>query len=879
VGAKGGIGRFVVALGAMLACIAALPAAADAYAWKAEPSWISHAGVYRQHELVYQDYLYDDHGANTDGQDHFDLPFGSAGFDPRNPTEPRLSPAPITNWAGDFMYAAPDGSHMDNVADLTEFRVAADASAVHYRIRLADMTAKDSSVVAICVNEDLAPSTGVQQWPDGAGLTDGLGCEHVYTVYGTGADVTTASGTKDLASLGGSVIADPAQGLIEVNVPRSVADPGTGSWRYYVGSGLWDAATHSWAAPSPLPQQIGASVTTGGAPNVPNVWDLLSNNGEPNSTWDEEKQANDLTGQNMLDDYLDVDFARLASAKDDPDPRRTGVVERIYVSKHPTKTGRGIDVDRSLGTHLLYQAAWQPYAAVIPHDYFDKPKKAFPFDQCLHPLGGNHNVEVYYAAAFEKAGYNPLVTGATPNTGYLPFAPVEALIDRLDAVYACVLGRGEGLGYTGGDGLVDALEVADDMRAHYRTDPDRHFVHGVSLGAIGSWYMSRMYPDRYAAVMPYIFSSGITGGITTDPLLANLLNVPVLFSIGTGDEFGQGTQGEPEADQLEREGDEYVFLHYLGRQHEGRIENDFLPFVERLGYSRTRVANPARVRFLFDPSKYSPKIPGDGSAYWVSGMKPREGSPTAKVDVTSLGRAEQLPTDQVVFDGLYENTDKAYQARMRGLLRLSPDEFAKVWKPAEFEPGWQQLSLNVTHTAFPRKTVSNQFTLSGTGLGATTLDTARMKLTPYGPLTGTIESDGPTQLTLLGSFGKGTTGTLDGKPVAVHPTGSRAMVLVPEGKHVVVLDQARPGCVDRRHFSFKLHHGRGARVVRAEVFINGKRRLVKTGKNLTRLTIASLPKGRFTVKVLTTQSTGSRVISVRTYNGCTKSKPTTRVVH
>src|SRR4051794_18613255 len=112
--------RLLATITLVLAVFAA-PAGARAQAlhpWTAEPAWISNTGVYRHHELVYQDYLYDDHGANTDGFDHQDLPFGAAGFDPRDPTNPRLSPAPIVNYAGDFMYAAPDGTHMDDVADL-----------------------------------------------------------------------------------------------------------------------------------------------------------------------------------------------------------------------------------------------------------------------------------------------------------------------------------------------------------------------------------------------------------------------------------------------------------------------------------------------------------------------------------------------------------------------------------------------------------------------------------------------------------------------------------------------------------------------------------------------------------------------------------------
>ena len=82
--------------------------------------------------------------------------------------------------------------------------------------------------------------------------------------------------------------------------------------------------------------------------------------------------------------------------------------------------------------------------------------------------------------------------------------------------------------------------------------------------------------------------------------------------------------------------------------------------------------------------------------------------------------------------------------------------------------------------------------------------------------------------------------------------------------------------MDTRKFSFKLHHGPGARIVRVEVFINGKRKIVKTGTNITRLTLKRLPKRKFVVRIVATQNTGSQLISKRTYKGCKKSKARTR---
>jgi hypothetical protein len=84
-----------------------------------------------------------------------------------------------------------------------------------------------------------------------------------------------------------------------------------------------------------------------------------------------------------------------------------------------------------------------------------------------------------------------------------------------------------------------------------------------------------------------------------------------------------------------------------------------------------------------------------------------------------------------------------------------------------------------------------------------------------------------------------------------------------------------PRCVDRRGFSFHLRHARGVRVVRVVVYVNGRVTLRRHGHNITHLRIARLPKRKFTVRIVSTLSTGSKLISVRRYSGCTKSRPTT----
>ena len=84
------------------------------------------------------------------------------------------------------------------------------------------------------------------------------------------------------------------------------------------------------------------------------------------------------------------------------------------------------------------------------------------------------------------------------------------------------------------------------------------------------------------------------------------------------------------------------------------------------------------------------------------------------------------------------------------------------------------------------------------------------------------------------------------------------------------------GCVDRRAFSFKLHHPRGERIVRVRVLVNGHTVRVLRGHRLTRLTIDRLPAGRFTVTIRTRTSRGTRATSTRVYTACTKTRPRNR---
>ena len=95
-------------------------------------------------------------------------------------------------------------------------------------------------------------------------------------------------------------------------------------------------------------------------------------------------------------------------------------------------------------------------------------------------------------------------------------------------------------------------------------------------------------------------------------------------------------------------------------------------------------------------------------------------------------------------------------------------------------------------------------------------------------------------------------------------------------------DPARPpgrcGCPSRRKSRFRLHRVPGTRIVRAEAFVNGKRVLARKGRDLREVTLDLPASGRLKVRIVATHTSGSKVVSTRTYDGCTKTRPVVRVV-
>jgi predicted peptidase len=67
----------------------------------------------------------------------------------------------------------------------------------------------------------------------------------------------------------------------------------------------------------------------------------------------------------------------------------------------------------------------------------------------------------------------------------------------------------------------DVMRIVDAVAAEWKTDRDRTYVVGMSMGGYGAWQLAMDHPDRFAAVVP------VCGGILAPPREPELLGVEV----------------------------------------------------------------------------------------------------------------------------------------------------------------------------------------------------------------------------------------------------------------------------------------------------------------------------------------------------------------
>src|SRR3954449_8691217 len=118
------------------------PQLQNAGVWKAPPIMVSGAEAYRGGEFLYQDFLFDDHGATGSADDP---------NDPFNQVENMFSPK-----HGTLSYPTDTATFANNAADLVELRVKALADSTAFRVTLNTLKAPNRAAFTIALGDSSA---------------------------------------------------------------------------------------------------------------------------------------------------------------------------------------------------------------------------------------------------------------------------------------------------------------------------------------------------------------------------------------------------------------------------------------------------------------------------------------------------------------------------------------------------------------------------------------------------------------------------------------------------------------------------------------------------------------------------------------------------
>jgi hypothetical protein len=603
--------------------------------WRAAPILVSGAMAYRNGEFLYQDWLYDDHGAH----------------EVADPNDPRASSQGDLFSKPDGTYTYPTGpGYVNDAADLVEFRVKPRALATAFRITL--NTLKNRSLVAFSVAIGGTPGHTFR-FPDGANVS--APAKLFLTVHPSGsklvASLVKASTGRRISGPAPTVHVDMRRRQIEVDVPHRDWNPRRRTVRFALGVGLWDKSNARYL----LPQATADATHPGGAGVVsdpPAFFNVAfrSNSQEPLSTptagtgvitdprwWRDEAQGTTLASGDISKFYANVNFAKLLRrVTDNSRVPRSGPIDRILASHF--EPGQGADFSHECGLNGAsnpssctpeYLGALEPYAIFVPSGA--TPPGGWGMTLQLHSLSANYNQYM-----------------STHNQSEFANRQVPSIVITPEA-------RGPDQFYEG-LGEADVFEVWADAARLYKLDPAYTEITGYSMGGIGTYDVGAQFPDLFARAQPTV------GDESDNNVLASLRNLPVLAWNVAGDELVGPELYTPTAMKLANLGYRYELDVYqpcanplcspiLANHLQLAINDQFAPAASFLDTARVD-RNPPHVTFVVDTARDAAKygVVAD-HAYWVSGLTVRQSGSEGQIDAVSHGFGEGDPASSGVQNG------------------------------------------------------------------------------------------------------------------------------------------------------------------------------------------------------------------------------------
>ena len=634
-------------------------------AFSAAPLLVSGTEAYIAGEWLYQDFLDDDRGADTDGR-------GSG-----------AQSAAV----GNITYPTDVERYANNAADLVEARIASGSDAFFYRFTLNTMRAPDAAIISAAFDADGDPATGADRLPRDPGAPF-PGTDAVLTTWGTGAEwsIYSPSGWQ---TTGVPVVVDEEAAQITVEVPHSVVHP-TGTWRATIAAGLLDRETGGWL----LPGEQASQTHPGGAPRngrANGIFNVAPRFDEPvlvRGTPADEAQAMALAADNPTVFGHAISFDRLI-ARETLRSTPTGTMLRIFPSRLDLGGGRASSFPQ-------FRQQLQAYSLRVPPE---EVTSRYGLTMYLHALGEYHWTN----------HSNPWL---------------QSVGDEREHLVATPLNRGPD-GWYIGPAEADFFEVWNDIARHYELDPEFVSIMGTSMGGYGTYRLASLYPDLFANAVTNvgppgsgIWVPGVPQSVAPETLtnnwLENVRNVPFLNLAAVADELvplpgpraqnlGAPEQGIRGFDQL---GYRFRFRVYAPAEHVvSSIYSD--PAVPAF-LANTRVdRSPRRITFRYVPAADDRELGLiHDHAYWISDLRVRgAGLPTPSGTVaTAFGATSSSALVDAVSDvhgygdAPSRSTSDAGLATgppIAGVVQLAYNEWGREWDAPPDEPKANRVRLNL----------------------------------------------------------------------------------------------------------------------------------------------------------------------------------------
>jgi predicted esterase len=676
--------------------------------WHAAPILISGTTAYRDGEFLYQDYLYDDHGARVVA----------------DPQDPRAQGDTFSKPNGTYTYPTGPG-YDNNAADLVEFRVKPTQTYTAFRVTL--NTLANPSLIAFSVALGGQPDHTFS-FPDGANVV--APADLFLTVHPSGshlvADLVHAASDAPVAGPAPAVHIDMYRRQIEVDVPHQDWDPGQSTVRMAMGVGLWNSATGRYL----LPGVTATATQPGGAGTAAHpaaFFNVAFRTSEPFPSvtagagaitapawWRDQQQGAALAAGNFSPFYAEVNFAKLtAGATDNSQVPTSGAMDRILSSHFELAQGAnysgecGLQGAEQPSTCVPeYQGNLQPYAVYIPPG--PEPSGGYGLTLLLHSLSANYNQ-------------------------YLGSRNQSEFADRADpSIVITPEARGPDQEYQG-LGAADVFEAWADIASRYPLNPTYSDITGYSMGGIGTFKLGSQFPDLFARAQPTV------GFETNNDVLASMRNLPVLMWNVSADELVNATDYGQTAERLSSLGYRYELDVYqpcasslcspvLANHLMLSINDQYAPAAAFLGSATTNL-NPPHVTYVIDTARDASRygIVGD-HAYWVSGLTIRStshtasnGDPEGEIDAFSHG----FGTSDPVASGNQPGTGTLTGGNMGPLAYAS---LSQTWSPAPPAPGSDTVDVTATNVATATIDVSRAHVDCN----------AKVNITTDGPITVTL---------------------------------------------------------------------------------------------------------------------------------------------